>query len=120
MTVPGGEGPGRLVRPYALTGGRTRSAGEDLPFEALVVVTGDGRERAPDLAWEQRAIVDLCQRPVSVAEVAACLRIPLVVARVLIGDMCAEGLVDIHRPEGRGERPDLVLLERVLDGLKAL
>jgi hypothetical protein len=116
----GGIGPGRLVRPYALTGGRTRSIGEDLPFETLVVTTADGTARSPELTWEQRAIAEMCQRPVSVAEVAAHLQVPLVVARVLVGDMCAAHLVDVHRPEPRGERPDLVLLERVLDGLRAL
>ncbi len=116
----GGVGPGRLVRPYALTGGRTRSVGEDLPFEALVVVTPVGTARAGDLTWEQRAIVRMCTRPLSVAEVAAHLEVPLVTARVLIGDLCADGLVDVHCPEPRGERADLLLLERVLDGLKAL
>jgi hypothetical protein len=109
-----------MVRPYALTGGRTRSVGEELPFEALVVVTADGRARAGELPWEQRGIAEICSRAVAVAEIAARLEVPLVIARVLVGDMCAAGLVEVHRPEPRGERPDLLLLERVLDGLKAL
>jgi hypothetical protein len=46
--------------------------------------------------------------------------VPLVTAKVLIGDMCGAGLVDVHRSDPRGDRPDLMLLERVLDGLKAL
>ena len=118
--TPGGVGPGRLVRPYALTGGRTRSNGEDLPFEALVVSTAEGIAKAAELSWEQRAIAELCRRPMAVVELGARLEVPLVTARVLVGDMCAEGLVDVHRPEPKGERPDLLLLERVLDGLKAL
>ena len=120
MTAGGGVGPGRLVRPYALTGGRTRSVGEDVPFETLVVATAEGAARAPELPWEQRAIAEMCNRPISVAEIGAHLQVPLVTAKVLVGDMCAAGLVDVHRPEPRGERPDLLLLERVLDGLKAL
>ncbi len=116
----GGIGPGRLVRPYALTGGRTRSLGEELPFETLVVATEDGARRVRELTWEHRAIVETCGRPMSVAEVAVHLQVPLVTARVLVGDMCVDGLVDVHRPEPHGERPDLLLLERVLDGLKAL
>ena len=116
----GGVGPGRLVRPYALTGGRTRSIGEDLPFEALVVTTAEGSAKAAELSWEQRAIVELCQRPVAVVELGARLQVPLVTARVLVGDMCAEGLVDVHRPEPKGERPDPLQQEQVLDGLKAL
>ena len=39
----GEDGPGRLVRPYAMTGGRTRSAGAEIPLEALVIVTDEGR-----------------------------------------------------------------------------
>ena len=116
----GGVGPGRLVRPYALTGGRTRSVGEDLPFETLVVVTDAGAAKAGEASWEQRAIARMCAKPVSVAEVAAHVQVPLGVARVLVGDLCAEGVVDVHRPEPVGDRPDLVLLERVLDGLKGL
>jgi hypothetical protein len=116
----GGVGPGRLVRPYALTGGRTRSVGEDVPFETLVVATGAGTARLAELPWEQRAIAEMCARPVAVVEIAARLEVPLVVGRVLVGDMAAAGLVEVHRPEPRGERPDLALLERVLDGLKAL
>jgi hypothetical protein len=59
-------------------------------------------------------------RPISVAEVSAHLHIPLGVARVLVGDMTAAGLVEVHRPRATGERPDLVLLERVLDGIRAI
>jgi hypothetical protein len=112
-----GAGGGRLVRPYALTGGRVRSD-TDLPIETLVVTTPKGRQ-ATRLAWERRAIADLCVAPLAVAEVAARLRIPLGVARVLVGDMTAEGMVQVYRP-AEVERPDLVLLERVLDGLQAL
>lgn len=113
----GGGGGGRLVRPYALTGGRVRSDA-DLPIETLVVTTPKGRQ-ASRLAWERRAIAELCVAPVAVAEVAARLRIPLGVARVLVGDMTAEGMVQVYRP-AEVDRPDLVLLERVLDGLQAL
>ncbi len=117
----GEDGPGRLVRPYAMTGGRTRSAGAEIPLEALVIVTDVGRSRAPGLAWEHRAIAELCASPMSVAEVSAHLKVPLGVARVLVGDMAAEGLVEMSGASGSEDAPnDLNLLERVLNGLRAL
>ncbi len=120
----GEDGPGRLVRPYAMTGGRTRSAGADgaeIPLEALVILNDEGRFRAQGLAWEQRAIAELCASPMSVAEISAHLKVPLGVARVLIGDMAAEGLVEMSGASGSGDAPnDLNLLERVLHGLRAL
>jgi hypothetical protein len=36
---PGRRNPGRLVRPYTLTGGRTRPSHADLELEALVSTT---------------------------------------------------------------------------------
>ena len=74
-----------------MTGGRTRSAGAEIPLEALVIVTQRSGP-APGLAWEHRAIAELCASPMSVAEVSAHLKVPLGVARVLVGDMAAEGL----------------------------
>lgn len=111
--------PGRLVRPYALTGGRTRSSDHDFPLETLVMTTPTGLARAEDLGNEQRKIVRLCESAVSVIEVAARLSVPLGVARVLVGDMAADGLVAVHRPRS-SDRPDLQLLERVLGGIRAL
>jgi hypothetical protein len=114
-----GAAGSRLVRPYTLTGGRTRSEAADFPIETLVVTTEDGRQRTATLAHEQRRIAELCGDPISVAEVAARIGVPLGVARVLVGDLSAEGVVDVHRPSG-GDRPDLKLLERVLGGIRAL
>jgi hypothetical protein len=109
------------VRSYVLTGGRTRSD-VDLPIETLVKVTPQGVSAAPRLALERKKIVSLCDAPISIAEVSAHLSVPLGVARVLVGDMCEEGFLTDFKPQHAmtGERPDLKLLERVLDGLQAL
>jgi len=111
--------PGRLVRPYYMTGGRARPAQNDLEIEALVSTTAQG-ERSPKLTVEQRAIIALCRDLLSIAEVSARLDLPLGVARVVIGDMAAEGLVILHRPTTVGVRPDLALLQRVLYGLNQI
>jgi hypothetical protein len=55
-----------------------------------------------------------------VAEISAHLAIPVGVIRVLVADMVADGLVHLHRPEVPGDRPDLALLERVLEGLRSI
>jgi hypothetical protein len=113
--------PALRVRSYVLTGGRTRS-NADLPLETLVKVTTRGTSAAPRLALERKKIVSLCTSPLSIAEVSAHLRIPLGVARVLVGDMAEEGFLISHKPQHAttGDRPDVKLLERVLDGLQAL
>jgi hypothetical protein len=111
--------PGRLVRPYYMTGGRGRPAQNDLEIEALVSTTAQG-ERSPKLTVEQRAIIALCRDLLSIAEVSARLDLPLGVARVVIGDMAALGLVILHRPTTVGDRPDLALLQRVLYGLNQI
>jgi len=111
------DGPRMRVRSYVYTQGRTR-ANVDLPIETLVKVTAQGTSAAPRLQLERKKIVGLCNAPLSIAEISAHLSIPLGVARVLVGDMAEEGFLTSYKP--RDERPDLKLLERVLDGLQAL
>jgi Protein of unknown function (DUF742) len=125
-TDPAGRGlpalheTGSMVRPYTKTGGRTRSD-YDLAIEALVSTSDRGK--VPDAAVrpEHRSICGLCLDTRSVAEVAAHLRLPLGVARVLIGDMAGLGLVLIHQ-SGMvvGDRPSIEFMERVLSGLRRL
>jgi hypothetical protein len=109
------------VRPYALTGGRTRSE-NDLPLETLVRATDEGREALSMLAFEQKEIVNLCESPIAIVEVAARLDVHLGVARVLVGDMSTEGYVEAlaTHSKDKDSRPDVKLLERVLDGLQSL
>jgi hypothetical protein len=117
---PGRRNPGRLVRPYTLTGGRTRPSHADLELEALVSTTSLGESTDLSLSYEQQSIAMLCRDVLSVAEVSARLDLPLGVARVLVADMADEGLVIVHRPTSPGDRPDLALLERVLYGLRTI
>src|SRR5690606_26264987 len=64
------DGPVFRVRPYALTGGRTRST-LDLPLETLVLVSPRGRAVMDQLGVEQRQIMALAEQPISLAELAA-------------------------------------------------
>ncbi|OZM70537.1 hypothetical protein CFN78_24315 [Amycolatopsis antarctica] len=107
-------------RPYARTRGRTRPD-NDLALEALVSTSERGRRYAGVASVEQRAICDLCVETRSVAEVAAHLRLPLGVVKVMVGDMADAGLVLIHQPGLMfGDRSSREFMERVLHGLRSL
>ncbi len=107
-----------LVRPYFWTGGRT-AAQVDLAIEALISATG--RPPDPPARPEYCTILGLCSTPRSVAELAALLKMPLGVARVLLGDLASTGSVSVHRTAGSGQAtPDAVLMQRVLTGLRRL
>ena len=119
------EPTGSLVRPYAVTGGRTRPRLE-IALEALVETTVQGRSGAASRSGhgrEHQHIAALCDgRLQSLAEIAARMQLPLGVARVLIADMAAEGLVAVHQPTSLddNEAVGTELLERVLSGLRRL
>lgn len=124
-----GEGrrPAR-VRPYSLTGGRTRF-GHVLLVETFVaaleaaperkVLTGPGRA-ARGLMPEMRAIVEVCRRMRTVAEISALLKMPLGVVRVLLSDLADQGKIRVYGTGHGTDRPDRALLERVLSGLRRL
>ena len=113
------EGSTRLVRPYTVTGGRTQPRYK-LAVEALVTATVLEPRDLSVLAPECQAILQFCRDWRSVAEISAVLRIPLGVARILVADMSADGLVRIHQRDDAEGRPDLHLLERVLSGLRKI
>ncbi|MEU7279599.1 DUF742 domain-containing protein [Streptomyces sp. NPDC045431] len=123
-----GEGrrPAR-VRPYSLTGGRTRF-GHVLLVETFVAALEASEERkqlangGPGLRVmpEMRAIVELCRRMRTVAEISALLKMPLGVVRVLLSDLADQGKIRVYGTKHGTGRPDRALLERVLGGLRRL
>ncbi|MGW2032146.1 MULTISPECIES: DUF742 domain-containing protein [Streptomyces] len=115
---------GPVVRPYAMTRGRTTSEGQHrLDLIAVVVTepdTGDP-DSDPTLSPEHVEIVGLCRDvPQSVAELAAELDLPIGVVRVLIGDLVHAELVHVTRPVPPAELPDESVLRDVINGLRAL
>ncbi len=117
------------VRPYAVTGGRVRSAMSDLPLEALVEVM-PGAVSSYGLTPEKRAILQHAAHTyVSIAELSALLRLPLGVVRILVADMQEEGHITVHTSApvnvhtGHGSTNSglsLSVLESVLNGISAL
>jgi hypothetical protein len=108
----------RIVRPYTITAGRTRST-VDLPMEATLVLEPSAHEQewGSDL---QGRIVEVCDHK-SVAEVSAAVSMPIGVVRVLLGDLVEQGFVGVQATltdsSSRDERLDLI--ERTLRGLRA-
>ncbi|MFI1417228.1 DUF742 domain-containing protein [Streptomyces sp. NPDC020731] len=132
LPVRGGDRKPARVRPYSLTGGRTRF-GHVLLVETFVGATAalEAAEERRELTNgnltsrvmpEMRAIVELCRRMRTVAEIAALLKMPLGVVRVLLSDLADQGRIRVHGTgTGHGTgRPDRALLERVLSGLRRL
>jgi hypothetical protein len=117
FTVP--DQSSSLVRPYAVTGGRTKPSYQ-LQIEAMVAASHYEARDLSVLSPECQSILGFCRDWRSVAEISAVLRMPLGVARVLVGDMAMEGLVRVHQADHGQGRPDLNLLERVLSGLRKL
>ncbi len=113
-----GDAGGLRVRPYAITGGRTRARTE-VDIEAIVYRTPKGEQSGSNLPLERGQIVGLLSSPQSTAEISARLHLQLGVTRVVLGDLIDEGYVAVNSRSASG-RPDLRLLERVLDGLQAL
>ncbi|MEK0099303.1 DUF742 domain-containing protein [Streptomyces sp. NPDC056002] len=115
---------GPVVRPYAMTRGRTTSAAQHrLDLIAVVVAEHRTGDPAADqtLSPEHVDIVRLCRdSPQSVAELAAELDLPVGVVRVLIGDLVDEELVHVTRPVPPAELPDESILRDVINGLRAL
>jgi hypothetical protein len=109
------------VRPYTVTGGRTRPTSDDLPFEALVEAVA---EPAVSMTPERRRILDLARDEyVSLAELSAHLHLPLGVVRVVVGDLADAGQVRVHgtrTPGTAGPASTISVLESVLHGIFSL
>ncbi|MCQ6555841.1 DUF742 domain-containing protein [Streptomyces sp. C10-9-1] len=115
------EGPllddaaGRLIRPYTVSGGRTRPT-TALDLLSLVMATGSAPQG--HLGPEHSLALGLCRGPTSVAEISAHLRLPAVVTKVLLSDLVDCGAVTARAPRPHGTPTDRSLLEAVLDGLR--
>ncbi len=109
---------GPVVRPYALTGGRTRPTGETIDLLALVISTNATVDELL-LEPEYVTVMRECRQPKPVADLASDLDLPLGVVRILLSDMREHGLVVI-RPPARQRLADPQLLKDVADALRKL
>lgn len=113
----GDDPTGRLVRPYAMTGGRTAADVVAISLEAQV--RASGTVPAGKLyRWEASRVLHLVTSPLALIEIAARASIPIGVARVIVADLVADGAVVVDQPAP--QRTYTSLLEKVLDGVRAL
>jgi Protein of unknown function (DUF742) len=111
---------GPVSRPYTVTGGRTQLRGA-WHFDLVDTVA-----RTPSSAdvtyWspERGRILELCRVPVTVAELAAAVGLPLGVVRVVLDDLLYENLIEVTAAAPRGQVNDMGLLRQVLNALQSL
>lgn len=104
----------QVVRPFMMTSGRTTPLVDGLRLETLVRATPAALS-AP-LHFELERVVRLCQRPHSIAEIGAALRVPVGVARVLVSDLVSAGHAAVNEPN----QLSVAALERIRDLVRAL
>ena len=111
---------GPVVRPYALTQGRTRPAGASFDLVAIVKATRARITDPASLAPEHLRVLQLARAPTTVADIASDVDLPLGVVRIILADLRELGLVAIVHPVAASERIDPHTLREVLNGLRGL
>jgi len=112
-----GREAGPVVRPYALTRGRSQPSGGPLGLVDVVAAASQSAADLRGLGPEHRRLLHLCRTPITVADLSSEIDLPLGVVRVLLGDLCQQGLVSVVQQAGT---PRERVLKSVLDGLRAL
>jgi hypothetical protein len=105
-----------FVRPFIMTGGRTRADRRDLRVETMLQAAVD--EIPPGLPAAQEEKLRLCVEPLSVAEVAAKLDLVIGVVPVIAGDLIAAGLLDVHHTDP--VEIELDLLTKMIERVRAI
>jgi hypothetical protein len=136
------EAAGPIVRAYVLTGGRTTTDHGTYELTTLIVATVpvEAIEPKNNLTPEQMTIMQVCQEPQSVVEIAqrlgkgryhpsesseshadidGYLGYPVSTVRVLLGDLAKGGFIEAHDPPTT-DQYDQALYQAVIDGLRAL
>ncbi|MEU9559305.1 DUF742 domain-containing protein [Streptomyces fumanus] len=115
------DAEGRLVRPFTLTGGRTRPSRADFALITTVTAVDPPPTRAPRPQPEHLRILKLCAEPMAVAELAARLDLPVSVVVILLCDLLEAGRITARAPHPvTRSAPDLDLLQKVREGLGRL
>lgn len=116
-----GDVAGRLVRPFTLTGGRTRPSRADFTLITTVTAVDPQPEAATRPQPEHTRILRLCAEPLAVAELAARLDLPMSVVVIMLCDLLEAGRITVRPPHHvTRSTPDLDLLQKVRDGLGRL
>ncbi|MPY62912.1 DUF742 domain-containing protein [Streptomyces spongiae] len=112
------EEAGRLVRPFTVSNGRTRPSTH---FDMLTLVMSTGVRPTADLGPDHDHVLSLCSTPVSVVELAALMKLPVAVTKVLLSDLVQQEALTARAPRviEAATAANRETLEAVLDGLRA-
>lgn len=116
MTSSGDDYRDQPVRPYVLTGGRAAPSRNTIRPETLVA-SEPGRPLPATMGRAERTLLGVCRQPLSLAEAAVHLRLPVSVVVIVASDLIVSGYLSVRTP---ATTPDRQLLEEVLDGLREL
>src|ERR1043166_8966458 len=89
---------GPVVRPYALTQGRTRHTGESFDLVATVMATQAALTDPGSLAPEPMSVLQLARAPTTVADIASHVDLPLGVVRIILAGLRELDLIMIRTP----------------------
>ena len=112
-----GRGGHDFVRPFIMTGGRTRAERRDLRIETMLQASV--ADIPPGLPSEQEELLLACRdEPLSVAEVAVKLQLVVGVVAVIAGDLIAAGLLDVHHTDP--VEIELDMLTKMIERVRAI
>jgi hypothetical protein len=114
------EEAGPVVRPYAMTHGRTRPTTGEFDLISLVVATRPVSATDLGLGPEHVTIATICEHPLSVAEIASQTDLPVGIVRVLLGDLLERGLILAREPQPATHMPSERVFKAVINGLRSL
>nr|WP_280641071.1 DUF742 domain-containing protein [Streptomyces afghaniensis] len=103
------------MRPFTVSNGRTRPT---VALDLMSQVMATGATPLGYLGPEHAQALERCSVPVAVAEVAAHLKLPVAVTKVLLADLVDCGALTTKPPAFHHNPTDRALLEAVLDGLR--
>ncbi|GAA3923586.1 DUF742 domain-containing protein [Actinoplanes auranticolor] len=109
------DAAGRLIRPYTVSNGRTEPT---TPMELLSMVIATGCHPHGQLGPDHAQVLGLCGTVTTVAEVAARLRLPAVVTKILLSDLVDWGAVDARSPDPMANASNPAVLETILNALQ--
>jgi uncharacterized protein DUF742 len=121
----GRDSRGPVVRPYAVTSGRTKPTGDAIDMVALVSAVRSTSvadlepEQESSLGPEHLRLLTACKRSIAIADLASDLDLPLGVVRILVADLREQGLVSVRQPTPSGFK-DVAILKEVADALRRL
>jgi Protein of unknown function (DUF742) len=108
------------VRPYVVTAGRARPSRNTLRPETLLVAVDTDQPLGVTASREERALLRMCARLLSLAEAATYLGLPVSVVSVIAADLVDAGYLTAGFAGPTAARPGRELLQEVLDGLRRL